>query len=161
MTPGRPACLVIGLGNAYRQDDGAGLAVAARLRAAARPGVAVMELPGEPIGLLDAWAGAELVYLVDAVSAGGRAGTVYRIDLHPGAGLAPGPFGHRGTHAFSLADVVGLGRALGGLPPRLIAYGIEGAAFAAGTGLSRPARRAVSRVVTRLRRELPRSDAIT
>jgi hydrogenase maturation protease len=146
--------LVIGLGNPYRRDDGAGLAVAARIRQAGLPGVAVRELEGEPVSLIDAWESAPLVYLIDAVSAGGTAGTVHRFDA--ASGLPPAPLRHRGTHAFSLADAIELGRALGRLPPRLIAYGIEGANFGAGTGLSPQAARGAAVVVTQLTGELTR-----
>jgi hydrogenase maturation protease len=151
----RPAgsALVIGIGNLYRHDDAAGLAVAARIREAALPGVAVQELEGEPVSLIDAWRGAALVYLVDAVSAaGGTPGTVHRFDA--AAGPLPPPLRCRGTHAFSLADAIELGRALGQLPPRLIAYGIEGADFSAGTGLSPHAAQGVSAATGRLLAEL-------
>ena len=137
MTGGLPAAcraLVIGIGNAYRSDDAAGFAVAAQVRAASLPGVAVTEFEGEPVSLIGAWHDAELVYLADAVLSGGEPGTVYRFDA--AAGLPPAPLRHRGTHAFSLADVVELGRALGRLPARLIAFGIEGAEFSAGTSMS-------------------------
>jgi hydrogenase maturation protease len=143
---------VIGLGNRYRCDDGAGLAVAARVRAAQLPGVAVAELEGEPVSLVDAWDGARLVYLADAVSSGGEPGAVYRCDA--ASGLPPEPLRHRGTHAFSVADVVELSRALDRLPSRLIIYGIEGAGFGAGTGLSPRVEQAVGIVVKRLVSEL-------
>ena len=150
--PAAPGALVIGLGNSYRRDDGAGLAVAARVQAARVPGVTVAELEGEPVALIDAWAGARLVYLADAVSAGGEPGAVYRYDAAPG--LPPEPLRHRGTHAFSVADVVELSRALHCLPPRLIIYGIEGAEFGAGTGLSPQVEQAVGTVAKRLVSEL-------
>ncbi len=155
-TPRRPSrerkALVIGLGNRYRRDDGAGLAVAALVRAAHLPGVAVTELEGEPVSLIDTWGGARLVYLADAVSSGGEPGAVYRCDA--AAGLPPAPLRHRGTHAFSVADVVELSRALHRLPPQLIIYGIEGTSFGAGTGLSPAVEQAVGTVVTRLVSEL-------
>lgn len=152
-----PRALVIGIGNAYRSDDGAGLAVAAQVRAAGLPGVAVTEFEGEPVSLLGAWEGAPLVYLADAVSSGGEPGTVYRFDA--AAGLPPGPLRHRGTHAFSLADVVELGRALGRLPARLIAFGIEGAEFGAGTSLSPPATRGARAVAAELIADLTAAGA--
>jgi hydrogenase maturation protease len=155
-TPRHPSrerkALLIGLGNRYRRDDGAGLAVAAQIRAAHLPGVAVAELEGEPVSVIDAWDGARLVYLADAVSAGGEPGAVYRYDA--AEGLPPAPLRHRGTHAFSLADVVELSRALHRLPSRLIIYGIEGADFGAGTGLSGPVEQAIGTMVKRLVSEL-------
>jgi hydrogenase maturation protease len=150
--PGRADMLVIGIGNRYRGDDAAGLAVAERIRGLRPPRVTVLEMEGEPVGLLDMWGGAQAVYLVDAVSSGGEPGAVYRFDA---VREPPRPqFRHRGTHTFSLADTVELARTLHCLPGRLVAYGIEGGAFALGTGLSAPVAGAVAHVSARLLAEL-------
>ena len=53
------------LGSRYRGDDAVGPLVADRLRAA---GATVLECDDEPTRLLDAWAGLDLVVIVDAVS---------------------------------------------------------------------------------------------
>lgn len=144
--------LVIGIGNADRGDDAAGLAVARRVRAATAPrSVTVAELTGDQLGLLDAWDGVKDVYVVDAVCSGGAPGTVYRFD---GAQPLDARFRHRGTHTLSLADVIELARALGRLPARLTGYGIEGAAFELGTGLSPEVAAAVEAVTGRLLAEL-------
>ena len=144
--------LVIGIGNADRGDDAAGLAVARRVRAAtASRDVTVAELVGDQLGLLDAWDGVQDVYVVDAVCSGGAPGTVCRFD---GAHLLDARFRHRGTHTLSLADVIELARALGRLPARLTGYGIEGAAFELGTGLSPEVAAAVEVVTGRLLAEL-------
>ena len=125
--------VVIGVGNAYRGDDAAGLAVAERVRAHA-PELDVFVCEQEPIQLLDAWEGADLALLVDAVSSGAEPGTVHRLD----ATVEPVPAAvFRGsTHAFGVAEVVELGRALGRLPERLLVFGIEGTAFSAGDELT-------------------------
>jgi hydrogenase maturation protease len=153
---GSRAVLVIGIGNRYRSDDGAGLAVARRVRGFDPAGADVLELEGEPTSLLDAWAGARSVVVVDAVSSGGEAGAVHRFDavFDP----PPAPFRHRGTHAVSVGDVIELGRALGRLPDRLVAYGIEGAAFAAGEGLSPEVARAVEETAFRVLAEIDEDD---
>ncbi|MGE5435183.1 MAG: hydrogenase maturation protease, partial [Candidatus Doudnabacteria bacterium] len=62
---------MICLGNAFRGDDGAGLEVAKLLRGALPDGVELLEREGEPTGLIDAFEGAEALWLVDAVSSGG------------------------------------------------------------------------------------------
>ncbi|MBV9382957.1 MAG: hydrogenase maturation protease [Streptosporangiaceae bacterium] len=143
--------LVIGAGNRDRGDDAAGLAVADRIRAAAPPGVRVVLLDGDQLGLLDAWADATEVYVVDAVCSGSPPGTVFRFDA---ACPLPGRFGHRGTHTFSLADVVELARALGRLPPHLAGYGIEGNRFGVGAAPSPQTRDAVRKVADLLLAEL-------
>jgi hydrogenase maturation protease len=144
--------LIIGIGNADRGDDAAGLAVAGRVRAATAPrDVTVAELIGDQLGLLDAWDGVKDVYVIDAVRSGGAPGTVYRFD---GAQPLDARFRHRGTHTLSLADVIELARALGRLPARLTGYGIEGAAFELGAGLSPEVAAAVEAVTGRLLDEL-------
>jgi hydrogenase maturation protease len=144
--------LVIGIGNPDRGDDAAGLAVARRVQAAApRSRVTVAELIGDQLALLDVWDGVNDVYVIDAVCSGGAPGTVYRFDA---AQRLDRRFRHRGTHTFSLADVIELARALDRLPPRLAGYGIEGAAFELGAGLSPEVEAAVEAVTARLLAEL-------
>jgi hydrogenase maturation protease len=143
--------LVIGIGNPDRGDDAAGLAVAGKVRAAAPAGISVIELGGDQLALLDAWDGDADVYVVDAVCSGGAAGTVYRFDAATPLG---GDFSHRGTHLFSLADVIELARALGRLPARLTGFGIEGAGFELGAPLSPEAEAAVRNVAGQILDEL-------
>jgi hydrogenase maturation protease len=144
--------LVIGIGNLDRGDDAVGVAVARRIReAVSRRDVTVAELIGDQLALLDAWDGAIDVYVIDAVCSGGVPGTVYSFDARQPLDAR---FRHRGTHTFSLADVIELARALGRLPARLIGYGIEGAAFELGAGLSPEAEAAVQAVTSRLLDEL-------
>lgn len=143
--------LVIGIGNPDRGDDAAGLAVARMVLAAAPADTAVIELGGEQLALLDAWDGDSDVYVVDAVCSGGAAGSVYRFDAAIPLG---GDFSHRGTHLFSLADVIELARALHRLPARLTGFGIEGAGFELGAPLSPEAEAAVRTVAGRILDEL-------
>ena len=143
---------VIGLGNRYRRDDGAGLAVLQELAGQDLPGVELRAESGEGAALMEAWQGAQQVILVDAVQAGGAPGTIYRLD--PWEQPIPTEFFHYSTHAFSLAEAVELARVLGQLPPSLIIYGIQGADFGSGQGLSPPVAAAVPEVAARIRQEL-------
>jgi hydrogenase maturation protease len=136
--------LVIGLGNTWRGDDGAGSAVARGLDE--DPRVIVHE--GEPVGLLDVWEGAHEVIVVDAVSSESPSGTVHRLDA---ATPLPATFARGSTHAFGLADTIELARTLERLPPSLTVYGIEGEDFRAGEELSGPVRAAVAKVRLELR----------
>jgi hydrogenase maturation protease len=115
------------LGSRYRGDDAVGPLVADRLRAA---GATVLDCDDEPTRLLDAWAGLDLVVIVDAVSSGAAVGTVHRVD--PGDGPLPGELGLASTHAFSISDALELGRTVGRAPQRVIVIGVEGAAFGMG-----------------------------
>ena len=122
--------IVIGVGNAWRGDDAAGLMVARRLRGT----VAAREQEGDGAGLLEAWAGARHVVVVDAAAGDAAPGSVRRFDAR--AAPLPARFLRSSTHAFGVADAVELARALDRLPERLEVYAIEGASFAAGAPLS-------------------------
>ena len=148
--------VVIGIGNAYRGDDAAGLAVAERCRTRLPAGVRVLEAEQEPSRLIDAWEGADAAFVVDAVVSGSRAGTIHRYDATD-APLPAGVF-RSSTHAFGVGDAVELARALHRLPRRVDLYGVEGAVFEAGAALSPPVAAAVDDVVSRLEEELCTSE---
>ena len=152
MTAVQPGIVIIGVGNEYRSDDGAGIAVARRLRAIFPKGVTILEESGEGAALMQAWQGATCVMLVDAVRSGASPGTIHRLDAR--AAPMPAGFFHYSTHAFSVAEAVELARSLDQLPPHLIVYGIEGANFAAGIELSPAVEQAVEVMVERLAQKI-------
>ena len=152
MTARRPSIVIIGVGNEYRGDDGAGIAVAHRLRALFPSGITILEESGEGAALIQAWQDAAWVMLVDAVRSGASPGTIHRLDAL--AASLPSGFFHYSTHAFSVAEAVELARSLDQLPPHLIVYGIEGANFAAGVELSPAVEQAVEAVVERAADEI-------
>jgi hydrogenase maturation protease len=144
--------IVIGVGNPWRRDDAAGLMVARRLRGALPEGVEVLEREGEPTGLVDAWEGADALWLVDAVSSGAAPGTVHRLDASEHE--LPAELFRASTHHLGLAEAVELARALGRLPVRTIFYGIEGASFDAGEGLTPEVEAAAGEVAASVREEV-------
>jgi hydrogenase maturation protease len=148
--------LLAGLGNDYRGDDAVGLVVARRLKAIGGDNVRVVEESGEGATLIEAWKGADLVILIDAVHSGGVAGTIHRFDAETQP--IPSRFFHYSTHAFSVAEAVELARALDQLPAKLIVYGIEGKTFDSGIGLSAEAEAAADEVLRRVREEVPRKS---
>jgi hydrogenase maturation protease len=111
----------------------------------------VIELDGDQLALLDAWEGADDVYVVDATCSGAQPGTVRRFDAAAPLG---GDFYRRGTHLLSLADVIELARALHQLPARLRGFGIEGAAYELGAPLSAQAQVAARTVAEQILHEL-------
>jgi hydrogenase maturation protease len=135
--------VVVAIGNGYRRDDGAGLAVAARLRGRVPSGVELVECEQEPSRLIDACDGAAAALVVDAVASGAPPGTLHRFDAS--AGPVPARLFRSSTHAFGVGEAIELARVLGRLPARVIVYGIEGAAFGAGEGLTEPVATAVER----------------
>lgn len=140
--------LVIGVGNVYRRDDGAGIMAARALRAQAPAGIVVREESGEGASLIEAWQDASEVVVVDATRSGSAAGTIHCLEAS--RQILPARFFHYSTHAFSVAEAVELARALGRLPRRLLVYGIEGKDFESGEGLSPEVGMAVAQVVERI-----------
>ncbi len=128
--------VIIGVGNALRGDDAAGLEVARRLRPRAlAAGILVREQEGEALGLLEQWDGAAAALLVDAIRSAAPAGTVQRMDLS--AQVLPARLrGSTSTHAVGMGEAIERARALGRLPAHVIVYGIEGRCFSTGSGLS-------------------------
>lgn len=125
---------VLGVGNRLRRDDGVGPWVAGELARRMGNNIDVRQLAGDGFSLLDAFAGAHEVLLVDAVQSGAPPGTVHRLDA--AAGPLPQDALRCSTHALGVVEAVELARALGDLPARLQVYGIEGEDFGPGEGLS-------------------------
>jgi hydrogenase maturation protease len=146
--------LVIGIGNEFRGDDGAGIQVARRLAALNLPGVTVLEQSGEGTALMQTWQTAATVFVVDAVQSGGPAGAVYRFDAlrQP----LPVRFSAYSSHAFGLAEAVAMARLLEQLPSKLVIYGLEGTHFDYSMTLTAEVEAAVRDVATRLAAELTR-----
>jgi len=136
--------VVIGIGNPFRNDDGIGPAVAAQIEGLRLPGVQVVMSDGEPAGLLEAWAGADLAVVVDAI---------YRVPASPGRihRLTASQLADGGTaassHGLGMPDALRLGRALGQLPRRIVIFAVEGADTGPGTELSDPVSAALPEVV--------------
>jgi len=139
--------VVIGVGNEFRRDDGAGPAVLRELRDLVPSGVELVLTDGEPTRLLEAWTGAALAVVVDAVRVSGsepRPGTTHRFVVdRPGAG---GGRPEASSHGFGLDDAVALALALDRMPGRLIVHAIEAADLSQGSGLTAPVAAAVDTV---------------
>ena len=137
--------LLIGVGNPYAGDDGAGRAVARRLLARNVCALDVREGSGEATSLMNAWTGFDDVVLVDACHGAGPAGSVHRVgpdEVERVAGLQ-----HASTHSLGVAAAIGLGHALGTLPSRLVIYAIEAGPSREGESLSPEADCGVREVV--------------
>ena len=143
--------MIVGAGNAFRRDDGAGLAAARRLGGALSRDIRVLEKEGECSALLDDWQGEDAVVIIDATSSGSGPGTIRRYEAHERP--LPSVFSRSSTHAFGVAEAIELARALGRLPARDIVFGIEGRDFTPGEGLSPDVDAAVDEVVKRVTEE--------
>jgi len=139
--------LVVGVGNAYRRDDGAGLAAAARLAEAAGAPVRLHDRLADGTALLETWRGAETVILLDATRSGAPAGTIHRLTGAPEAIARLEAHTGASTHGLGIAEAIALGAVLRRLPRRLVVIGIEGSCFEHGVGLSPEVGRAVTEAV--------------
>jgi hydrogenase maturation protease len=143
---------IVCVGNPWRGDDAVGLEVAHRLEGTLPAGVELSEREGEPTALIDAWEGAELLWLVDAVSSGAEAGTVHRLDAS--AHELPATLFRGSTHHIGLAEAVELARALGRLPRQTVVFGVEGGSFEVGAELTPAVAASVEGVAATLREEV-------
>jgi len=128
--------LLIGVGDAMRGDDGIGPALVERLAPKLPQGVLALTHHGEGTGLMELFAMAPHVVVVDAMVSGAAPGTVRRLD--PKAQPLPAGQFRSSSHLFSLREAIETARALDRLPERLQVVGIEGAVFTLGAGLSEP-----------------------
>jgi hydrogenase maturation protease len=165
VTGARRVC--VGLGNRFRGDDRAGLAVAERLRALVPEGIEVVAIEGDPMPLLSILERADLVLIADAVAAeasersdptaataDARADAIYRFDASDEP--VPGAVFGSSTHAFGLAETIELARALGKHKARVVVYGIPGTDFNAGEELTAAVQGHVETTVQRMLADLSR-----
>lgn len=148
--------VVIGVGNEFRRDDGAGPAVVARLHGQLPGSIELLVSDGEPARMIEAWTGARIAVIVDAVRAEPAVpGRLHRLVLHePGAGAA-GPVS---SHGFGLDDAIGLAQVLGRMPGRLIVHAVEAADLSQGTGLTPAVAAAIDELAAAVRRDLTSLD---
>jgi hydrogenase maturation protease len=139
---------VFGIGNPSRRDDGVGVWVAQALAVRLDDRADVRVLGDDGFALVDALAGTRAALLIDAVQSGAAPGTVHRFDAL--AGPLPAALLRCSTHLLGVAEAVELARALGQLPEWLQVYGIEGADFGIGEGLSAPVASAAAALVDEL-----------
>ena len=143
---------MIGIGNPLRRDDGAGPAVIRELRdGELPPGVKLIHYDGDSLSLISTWLPYEHVILVDATSTGEKSGTVYRLDASKVK--LPRDILSCSSHSFSPAETIELARSLNRLPRKLVVYGIEGADFSYGQGVSYSVAQAVKLVAKRITSE--------
>ncbi len=128
------AVRVVGIGNAYRSDDGAGLAVASVLQRHVLMHVTILTHSGDGVSLMDVFQMDGPLILADAARSGAPPGTIRRFDAREER--ISSNFFSNSTHQFGVAEAIEMARTLDQLPSRLIIYAIEGKTFAPGTQLS-------------------------
>lgn len=115
---------VVGCGNPYAGDDGAGLEIVRRLREQWDGSCDLLDRPQAGLELLDCMRGADFVLFVDAVSSGEPAGTLHLVPL-PSGDLEARGLGSLSSHGWGLTEALSLMSALGWRAPRLWLLGVE------------------------------------
>ena len=146
------SAVVIGVGNEFRRDDGAGPAVVARLTGRVPAATELVVSDGEPVRMIEAWDGAALAVVVDAVRAEPAVpGRLHRLDLDRAAAAPPGTVS---SHGLGLGDAIGLAQALDRMPGRLIVHAVEAADLTQGAGLTPAVAAVIDALATAVLRDL-------
>jgi hydrogenase maturation protease len=146
--------VVVGVGNEFRRDDGAGPEVIARLRAlqpgdASLSGVTLALSDGEPGRMIDLWEGTRVAVVIDAVRDPAMPpGYRYQVAVDALTGVVDGA---ASSHSIGLGDTVELARVLRRLPARLTVLAVVGRDFGFGTELTAEVAAAVPELVERVR----------
>ncbi|MFF0792309.1 hydrogenase maturation protease [Streptomyces spiralis] len=139
--------VVIGVGNAFRRDDGVGPAVVEALRDHVPDDTVLAVSDGEVGRMLDLWHGADTVVVVEAVR--GRPARPGRLHTLSVAQAAAQANASASTHGLGLGECFALAEALDRVPRELVVHAMEVADVELGTGLSEPVRSALPELIDR------------
>jgi hydrogenase maturation protease len=113
--------LVACVGNVLRRDDGFGPAVAARLEGTLPEGAELVETGIGGIALVqELLAGCDGLLLVDAIDEGAPPGTLFRVEPEVGEAVHVPD-----VHLANPDRVLGMAKAMGALPPRVVILGCQ------------------------------------
>lgn len=116
--------IVVGIGNPYRGDDGAGFAVIDGLEKSLSSSVKLLKLRGDIAELIDIFANYQTVYLVDACRSNEEQEDWRRLDVQKESIKDENP--QTSTHGFGITQAISLAKNLDKLPDKLILYAING-----------------------------------
>jgi hydrogenase maturation protease len=115
--------MVMGIGNVLMQDDGVGVHVIRQLEELdVPPQVELVDGGTHSYDLLDYFSQADICIVVDAMHAGGKPGTVYRVPLEE-LDMKPNP-NIQSLHELSFAEAMYMLQ-LEGYNPQVLIYGVE------------------------------------
>lgn len=115
--------MVMGIGNVLMQDDGVGVHVISKLEELdLPPQVELVDAGTHSYDLLEYFSQVDICIVVDAMHAGGKPGTVYRVPLEE-LDMKPNPNIHS-LHEISFAEAMYMLN-LEGYHPQVLVYGVE------------------------------------
>lgn len=142
---------IIGIGNPFRGDDGAGWAVIDALEKKVSGHIPLHKIGGDIVDLLEYFSLYSTLYLIDACSGSAKAGEWQRIDPLTQPLLLDKP--QTSTHGLSIAEAISLAKSLNQLPSKLIIYAINGDHYEMSHALSLPVANAIAMVAERILQE--------
>lgn len=155
--PSLKRALIVGIGNELLGDEGLGVHVARHLHSAPGilpPGVDVIEAGTALFSVLAEASDYGRVILIDALRAGRRPGTVYRLELEGEFGPGLGEPTWLSLHQQDLFATLVNARLMGLLPSRLTLFGVEPARLRPALKLSPAVRNALPRIVSKVLAEV-------
>jgi len=142
---------IIGIGNPFRGDDGAGWAVIEALEGKMPAQIKLSKIRGEIAEILEYFESYPVIYLIDACVGSASTGTWKRMD----ALVDPVDFeqSQTSTHGLSISQAISLAKNLNQLPSKLILYAIYGDHYTTSQGLSSKVAKAIPFIVQNLLKE--------
>lgn len=137
--------LILGIGNKFRSDDGAGIFAAEKVKELGIDKFEVKIVDGEGTDIMEAWKGYENVIIIDAVQKNKCAGKIHEVNANEQ--VLKSDFFNYSSHAFGLAEAINVAKVIHKLPKFLIVYGIEGDHFQFDTKLTTKVEKAVNKTV--------------
>ena len=150
--------IILGIGNPDRADDGVGALVVARLSGRLPPDVMLVVRGGDILGLVEDWAGCDVLICVDAANPMDQPGSIHHFDATNGHLPQSGSF--TSSHAFGLAEAIALAHELQALPKTVVVYAVEGACFDVGAPMTPQVTVAANEVAQRIIEEVGRLNKI-
>lgn len=144
--------IVVGIGNPYRGDDGAGWAIIDGLKKKLSPAIELVKQRGDIAELIDIFAQYNTVYLVDAYQSHALMDSWKRIDIHQEP--IPDEQPQTSTHGFSIAQAISLAKNLDQLPKKLILYAIKGDNYTISDHLSPSVAKSIDEVMEAILKEI-------
>jgi len=142
--------LILGIGNKFRSDDGAGVAAAEKIEKFGMDKFDVKIADGEGTEIMEAWKGYDNVIIIDAVQKNKCAGKIHEINANDK--VLESDFFNYSSHAFGLAEAINVSKVMNKLPKFLIVYGIEGEHFQFDTKLTPKIEKSVDKIAEMIKK---------
>lgn len=144
--------LILGMGNLFMSDDGAGIHVVERLQQKEWPSdILIMEVGTSAVCYLEEISTSRQIIAIDAVRTGAKPGTIYRLTLED---ITLFSDGWRDSHGFSFPHLIELARRITGFPTNVTIYGVEPLRLNFGNRLSGEVKNSLPRLTNEISKEI-------